>query len=41
MACLIPYDLLGQKDSKASYGAVVGLYLFLISFGWYVSRSTL
>ncbi|KAI5900770.1 general substrate transporter [Schizophyllum commune H4-8] len=33
MACLIPYDVLDDKDSSATYGAVVGLFLFLIAFG--------
>ncbi|KAJ3922236.1 general substrate transporter [Lentinula edodes] len=31
--CLIPADLHGNKESGANKGAVVGLFLFLISFG--------
>ncbi|KIY47779.1 general substrate transporter [Fistulina hepatica ATCC 64428] len=31
--CLIPYDEQGKMNSSATYGAVVGLFLFLISFG--------
>ncbi|KAH7097426.1 general substrate transporter [Auriculariales sp. MPI-PUGE-AT-0066] len=33
MACLIPYDVQGKTNSTATYGAVVGLYLYLIAFG--------
>lgn len=31
--CLIPYNLGGDTENKVLYGAVVGLFLFLISFG--------
>ncbi|KAL0061664.1 sugar transporter-like protein [Marasmius tenuissimus] len=31
--CLIPYNVYGDRDNRATYGAVVGLFLFLISFG--------
>ncbi|KAH7102898.1 general substrate transporter [Auriculariales sp. MPI-PUGE-AT-0066] len=33
MACLIPYDVQGKTNSTATYGAVIGLYLYLIAFG--------
>lgn len=31
--CLIPYNLTDDKENKVLYGAVVGLFLFLITFG--------
>ncbi|KAF9024808.1 general substrate transporter [Hymenopellis radicata] len=31
--CLIPYNVQGDKVDHATYGAVVGLFLFLMSFG--------
>lgn len=31
--CLIPYNRLDDKSNTALYGSVVGLFLFLISFG--------
>ena len=31
--CLIPYNELGDTNNKAVYGAVVGLFLYLITFG--------
>ncbi|KIY48062.1 general substrate transporter [Fistulina hepatica ATCC 64428] len=31
--CLIPYNVEGNTNSMATYGAVVGLFLFLIAFG--------
>ena len=34
MACLIPYNVYGDTENKATYGAVAGLFLFLIAFGW-------
>ena len=34
MACLIPYNVYGDTGNKATYGAVAGLFLFLIAFGW-------
>ena len=34
MACLIPYNIYGDTENKATYGAVAGLFLFLIAFGW-------
>ncbi|TRM61334.1 general substrate transporter [Schizophyllum amplum] len=33
MACLIPYNVMGDENNQATYGAVVGLFLFLIAFG--------
>ncbi|KAJ7586975.1 general substrate transporter, partial [Mycena floridula] len=33
MACLIPYNVMGDKENHATYGAVVGLFLFLMAFG--------
>lgn len=37
MACLIPYNVYGDTNNKATYGAVLGLFLFLIAFGWCVN----
>jgi hypothetical protein len=34
MACLIPYNVYHDTENKATYGAVAGLFLFLIAFGW-------
>ena len=34
MACLVPYNIYGDTANKATYGAVAGLFLFLIAFGW-------
>jgi len=34
MACLIPYNVYHDTENKATYGAVVGLFLFLVAFGW-------
>lgn len=34
MACLIPYNVYHDIENKATYGAVAGLFLFLITFGW-------
>jgi hypothetical protein len=34
MGCLIPYNVYGDTQNKATYGAVLGLFLFLIAFGW-------
>jgi hypothetical protein len=34
MACLIPYNVYHDTGNKATYGAVAGLFLFLIAFGW-------
>jgi hypothetical protein len=34
MACLIPYNVYHDTENKATYGAVAGLYLFLVAFGW-------
>ena len=34
MACLVPYNLYHDTENKATYGAVAGLFLFLIAFGW-------
>jgi len=34
MACLVPYNVYGDTENKATYGAVAGLFLFLIAFGW-------
>ncbi|KIY66349.1 general substrate transporter [Cylindrobasidium torrendii FP15055 ss-10] len=31
--CLIPFNVTGDKDNTATYGAIVGLFIFLISFG--------
>ncbi|KAF9788552.1 general substrate transporter [Thelephora terrestris] len=33
MACLIPYNVYHDTENKATYGAVAGLFLFLIAFG--------
>ena len=34
MACLVPYNIYHDTGNKATYGAVAGLFLFLIAFGW-------
>jgi len=34
MACLVPYNVYHDTGNKATYGAVAGLFLFLIAFGW-------
>lgn len=34
MACLIPYNVYDDTENKATYGAVAGLFLFLVAFGW-------
>lgn len=39
MACLIPYNVYDDKTNKATYGAVLALFLFLIAFGWCVKSS--
>lgn len=41
--CLIPYNELGDISNTAVYGAVVGLFLFLITFGctWLMVRPSL
>ncbi len=33
--CLIPYNVKGDTQNTATYGAVVALFLFLMAFGWY------
>ena len=34
MACLIPFNVYHDTENKAIYGAVAGLFLFLVAFGW-------
>ena len=34
MACLVPYNVYNDTENTATYGAVAGLFLFLIAFGW-------
>ena len=34
MGCLVPYNVYHDVENKATYGAVAGLFLFLIAFGW-------
>lgn len=34
MACLVPYNVYHDTGNKATYGAVAGLFLFLVAFGW-------
>jgi hypothetical protein len=34
MACLVPHNVYDDTVNKATHGAVAGLFLFLVAFGW-------